>query len=80
MAKPWPERPVSAANKSGKQQVTRRQGGSFGAPSQTLDGSLAGLVQAQRAPVTLCPLPYAETGSAAGTGGCDDGGMTWVIC
>ena len=26
MAKPWPERPVSAANKSGKQQVTRRNG------------------------------------------------------
>ncbi len=24
MAKPWPERPVSEANKSGKQLVTRR--------------------------------------------------------
>ncbi len=25
MAKPWPERPVSAANKSGWQQVTQRE-------------------------------------------------------
>ncbi len=25
MAKPWPERPVSAANKSGKQSVTQRE-------------------------------------------------------
>ncbi len=25
MAKPWPERPVSAANKSGRQQVTQRE-------------------------------------------------------
>jgi fatty-acyl-CoA synthase len=34
MAKPWPERPVSAANKSGIQQVTRREGGPFPAPPQ----------------------------------------------
>ena len=33
MAKPWPERPVSAANKSGKQQPTRREGGPFRARS-----------------------------------------------
>ncbi len=34
MAKPWPERPVSAANKSGKQQMTRRQVPSIRASSK----------------------------------------------
>jgi hypothetical protein len=39
MAKPWPERPVSpyrtkAGNKSGKQQVTQREGEPFRAASQ----------------------------------------------
>ena len=27
-----------------------------------------------------CPLPYAETGTTAQAGGCDDEGTTWVIC
>ena len=41
MAKPWPERPVSAANKSGKQQATRRDGAPIRARSGGT-GTLAG--------------------------------------
>ena len=34
MAKPWPERPVSGANKSGKQQVRQREGSPIRACSE----------------------------------------------
>ena len=58
MAKPWPERPVSEANKSGKQQATRREGRPNRALSRWLRVPLACIMA-----LTGCGLPTDETPS-----------------